>query len=54
MKIALSQEAVDPDDVEMRQDLIVAAVNEAMKQADEASQELMGKMTGGLGGGFPF
>ena len=54
VKIALSQEAVDPDDVEMLQDLIVAAVNEAMKQADEASQELMGKMTGGLGGGFPF
>ena len=49
VKIALSQ-----DDVEMLQDLIVAAVNEAMKQADEASQELMGKMTGGLGGGFPF
>ena len=54
VKIALSQEAVDPDDVEMLQDLIVAAVNEAMKQADEASQELMGRMTGGLGGGFPF
>ena len=47
-------EAVDPEDVEMLQDMIVAAVNEAMKQADEASQELMGKMTGGLGGGFPF
>lgn len=43
-----------PEDVEMLQDMIVAAVNEAMKQADEASQELMGKMTGGLGGGFPF
>ena len=38
----------------MLQDMIVAAVNEAMKQADEASQELMCKMTGGLGGGFPF
>ena len=52
--IEIKPEAVDPDDVEMLQDMIVAAVNEAMKQADEASQELMGKMTGGLGGGFPF
>ena len=57
VKLNISEEAVDPDDVEMLQDMIVAAVNEAMKQADEASQELMGKMTGGLGGlggGFPF
>ena len=52
--IKIKPEAIDPDDVEMLQDMIVAAVNEAMKQADEASQELMGKMTGGLGGGFPF
>lgn len=54
LKISIAEEAVDPDDVEMLQDMIVAAVNEAMKQADDASQELMGKMTGGLGGGFPF
>lgn len=54
LKIHISEDAVDPDDVEMLQDMIVAAVNEAMKQADDASQELMGKMTGGLGGGFPF
>ena len=54
VKLTISEEAVDPEDVEMLQDMIVAAVNEAMKQADEASQELMGKMTGGLGGGFPF
>lgn len=53
LKVALSQEVVDPDDVEMLQDLILAAVNEAMRQADEASSELMGKMTGGLGG-LPF
>lgn len=51
--ITLSQEVVDPDDVEMLQDLIVAAVNEALRQADEANAEMMGKMTGGLGG-FPF
>ena len=54
VNLEINPEAVDPDDVEMLQDMIVAAVNEALKQADEASQELMGKMTGGLGGGFPF
>ncbi len=52
--VVISPEAVDPDDVEMLQDMIVAAVNEAMKQADEASGAMIGKMTGGLGGGFPF
>ncbi len=51
--VKLSPEAVDPDDVEMLEDLILAAINEAMKQADEASNALMGKMTGGMGG-FPF
>ena len=53
LRVKLTQEVVDPDDVEMLQDLIVAAVNEALKQADEASDALMGKMTGGLGG-LPF
>lgn len=53
VKLTISEEAVDPEDVEMLQDMIVAAVNEAMKQADEASQELMGKMTGGLGRRLP-
>lgn len=54
LSIKISEEAVDPDDVEMLQDMIVAAVNEAMGQAEAAGQELMGKMTGGLGGGLPF
>ena len=53
LRVTLSQEVVDPEDVEMLQDLIVAAVNEALREADEASSELMGKMTGGLGG-LPF
>lgn len=44
---------MDPEDIEMLQDLIIAATNEALKQADEANEALMGKMTGGLGG-FPF
>lgn len=51
--IKLAKEAVDPDDVEMLEDLILAAINEAMKQAEEASSSMMNKMTGGLGG-FPF
>ena len=52
--LTISPDAVDPDDVEMLQDLILAAINEAMKQADEANGAMIGKMTGGLGGGFPF
>ena len=40
--------AVDPDDVEMLQDLIVAAVNEAMKEVDRVSEEEMGRITGGV------
>lgn len=51
--LKLAQDAVDPDDVEMLEDLIMAAINEAMKQADEASDAMMSKMTGGMGG-FPF
>ena len=53
LRVKLSEEVVDPDDIEMLQDLIVAATNEAMKEAEEASAQLMGRMTGGLGG-FPF
>lgn len=54
VKVVLAEEVVDPDDIEMLQDLIVAATNEALRQADEANSALMNKMTGGLGGGFPF
>ena len=46
--------AVDPRDVKMLQDLIVAAANEALRQMEAASAEVMGSLTGGLGGGFPF
>lgn len=46
--LVIKPEAVDPDDVEMLQDLIMAAVNEAIKQADEASERELGKLTGGL------
>lgn len=51
--LKISKDAVDPDDVEMLEDLILAAIKEAMKQADDASNAMMSKMTGGLGG-FPF
>lgn len=54
VKVTLSEEVVDPDDIEMLQDLIVAATNEALRQAEEANAALMNKMTGGFGGGFPF
>ena len=53
LRLVLNEEIVDPEDIETLQDAIVAAVNEAMRQADSASAELMGKMTGGLGG-LPF
>lgn len=55
-KVKLSQEVVDPDDIEMLEDLVMAAVNEALRMAEDANAEVMNKMTGGLGlgGGFPF
>ncbi|SFG60536.1 hypothetical protein SAMN04487761_12947 [Lachnospiraceae bacterium C7] len=52
VSVKLAEEAVDPDDIEMLQDLIIAATNEAMKQVDEDSQQTMSKFTGGLGLGF--
>ena len=51
-EITIDPEAVDPDDVEMLQDLILAAVNGALKMADEKTGESMAKLQGGLGG-FP-
>ncbi len=53
-KVKLSEEVVDPDDIEMLEDLVMAAVNEALRKVDEASQQSMAKITGGLGGGLPF
>ena len=46
--IVIDPEVVDPEDVEMLQDLILAAVNEAMHQVDTVSEEEMNKVTGGL------
>ena len=53
VSIKLAEEIVDPEDIETLQDAVVAAVNEALRKADEESAALMSKMTGGLGG-FPF
>lgn len=55
--VKLAEEVVDPDDIEMLQDLIMAATNEAFRQMEEESSAAMAKLTGGLGGmggGFPF
>lgn len=46
--IELSPEIVDPDDIEMLQDTLVAAVNEAIRKVDEASESEMSKVTGGI------
>jgi nucleoid-associated protein EbfC len=46
--ISISSEVVDPDDIEMLQDLVVAAVNEGLRSAAELQAEKMGAVTGGL------
>lgn len=46
--VEIKEEAVDPDDIEMLQDLVLAATNEAMNKADELTQERLGKHTQGL------
>lgn len=54
--VKLSEEVVDPDDIEMLEDLIIAATNEALRMLEEDSAKSMESLTGGLnlGGGFPF
>ncbi len=46
--IRINKDVVDPDDVETLEDLVLVAVNEAIRQADELSQKEMGKLTGGM------
>ena len=48
VELAIKPEAVDPEDVEMLQDLVISAVNEALRQADEAMNSSMSSLTGGL------
>ncbi len=50
--IEINPECVDPDDVEMLQDMVLAAVNEALRKADEMMSAEMSKLTGGLNIGF--
>ena len=54
--VKLKEEVVDPEDIEMLEDLIMAAVNEALRKVEEETASSMSKLTGGmgLGGGFPF
>ncbi|MGI6017835.1 MAG: YbaB/EbfC family nucleoid-associated protein [Marvinbryantia sp.] len=58
LRVSLKEEVVDPEDIEMLEDLIVAATNEALRKVEEESGAAMAKLTGGLGGalggGFPF
>lgn len=51
-EIKINPEVVDPEDVEMLEDLILSAVNEAIRQADEMVNNEMAKITGGMGGMF--
>ena len=53
-KLNIDKDVVDPDDVEMLQDLVMAAVNEAIRQIEELSENAMNEITGGFGGlGIP-
>jgi DNA-binding YbaB/EbfC family protein len=54
VKLNIDKDVVDPDDVEMLQDLVIAAVNEALRQIAELEETEMGRVTGGMGGlGIP-
>ena len=55
-KLVIDKDVVDPDDVEMLQDLVTAAVNEAIRQISELEESEMNSITGGFGGmgGFGF
>lgn len=50
LAITLTEEVVDPDDIEMLQDLIIAATNEALRKAEEESNSMMSEIAGGIGG----
>ncbi len=56
ISVKLSEEVVDPDDIEMLEDLIMAATNEAFRMLEADNTKAMESLTGGLniGGGFPF
>lgn len=47
-KVTIAPSAVDPEDVEMLEDLVTTAINEAMRKVDEMTEKEMGKITGGM------
>ena len=51
-EIKIAEEVVDPEDIEMLEDLVVAAVNEAIRMQADDEKEQLGKITGGMGGGL--
>ena len=48
LSITIKPEAVDPDDIEMLEDMVAAAINATVKQVDETAEAEMGKLTGGM------
>ena len=51
-ELKINPDVVDPDDVEMLEDLILSAMNEALRQVEEMYNNEMGRLTGGMGGMF--
>ena len=51
-ELHIDPDAVDPEDIEMLQDMVIAAVNEALRKAEDAANQNMSKLTGGLNLGF--
>ena len=54
LSVSLEEEVVDPDDIEMLEELILVAVNDALQQMMDDADSKMGGATGGMGGGLPF
>ncbi len=54
LEISLAEEVVDPDDIEMLEDLLVVAINDALTQMQDDADAKLGGATGGMGGGMPF
>ena len=52
IELTIDPQAVDPDDVELLQDMVLAAVNEALRDGEETREREMGRLSGGMGGMF--
>jgi nucleoid-associated protein EbfC len=52
LELSIDPQAIDPEDAELLQDMVLAAVNEAIRSAQELATEKLGGITGGLGGGL--